>query len=90
MDVWRYVDILQHFPEVEINGVIYIDVAGEYLTREDVVSRWAAHCNETKKCECDQPQKGDAARGEGLPPKEVVATAIKAQGEKRLPKKWEK
>lgn len=86
MEVWRYVDILQHFPEVEVDGVVYVDVAGEYLTREDVVSRWAAHCNETKKCECAQSEKDDADRGGGIPPKDVVASAIKAQGKKRPPK----
>jgi hypothetical protein len=57
-DPWRYVDILTHFPEIEIDGKIFIDVDGVHLTREDVVSRWAAHCDEAGKCVDPEPEKG--------------------------------
>lgn len=60
---WRFADILRHFPVFELDGQIWVDVEGERLTRQDVLDRWSAHCNETGNRRKDEqsasPSKSD-------------------------------
>lgn len=81
-NLWQYVDILRHFPEVEVDGRILIEIDGEYLTREDVVSRWSAHCDEAGERLRPESEAGEASDESPRPSKEDVVRAVKARAKK--------
>lgn len=67
---WRFADILRHFPVVEVDGQLWVDIAGERLTRRDVLVRWEAYCNEAG----DSPE--DEQTRASSPSKEDVVLAV--------------
>lgn len=65
---WRFADILRHFPIIEIDGKLWVDIEGRRLTRDDVLDRWAAYCNEAGNSLANEQGKTVAKDGTVDPP----------------------
>lgn len=76
-EAWRFADILRHFPVFEFNGQLWVDVEGQQFTRDDVLARWAAYCDEARNGCPDEQEEADDRKS---PTKhEVVRVIVKAQ-----------
>ena len=82
---WRFADILRHFPIIEIDGKLWVDIEGRRLSRDDVLERWATYCDEAGNSAADEQSKTDAAGSAVDPPSKQDILLVLSQ--KKPPRK---
>ena len=63
-DPWTYVEILKYFPQVIKNEKLFVQIEGDFLSRDAIIHKWSAYCNGPRNNNIKHQAKKDRKKGD--------------------------
>lgn len=62
-DPWTYVEILKYFPQVVKNKKLFVQIEGDFLSRDAIIHKWSTYCNGPRNNIIKNKAKKDRKKG---------------------------